>query len=171
MPHIVPYTAEQIDDALTALLAYAGNANGAVKYLKSQGKRAPTSQNLAAWARTVHWERYEELREKFAQKNENTLANNYLDAARYATEVATLAVEQAEKRLKAGKDLDPARTAANLATVAAKSTDKRLSLQGRPTQITDNRDATAILRSLVALGVLRAPDEEPKEIEAEASEA
>src|SRR5438270_8571026 len=124
---------DEIDDALTALIAYAGNANAACRYLQAEGMRAPTSGTLTAWARTRYWERYEELREKVAQGRENTLANNYLDAAHSATEVAMMAVEAARGRLESGKDEDPARTAANLARVAQSATDKRLSLQGRPT--------------------------------------
>jgi hypothetical protein len=165
------WTAEQIDDALTALIAMAGNATGAVKYLKSAGKRAPASQTLLNWARTVHWERYEELREKVAGARENTLANDYLDAAAYATEGARLATKKAIERLNAGKDEDPARTAANLTTVAQKSTDKRLSLQGRPTQIIENRNVEELFRSLAAMGVLKLPEavDEPAQIETEAS--
>lgn len=169
MPTVDPYTQEEIDDALTALIAYAGNANGAIRYLESVGKRAPISQTLLAWSRTKHWERYEELREKVAARNESTLANNYLDAARFATETAMLAVQKARDRLEKNQDDDPARTAANLARVAQASTDKRLALQGRPTQITENRNVTEMVRSLVARGVLALP-EETETTEAEAVE-
>lgn len=145
-----PYTQGEIDDALTALIAFAGNATGAVRYLKEQGKRAPSYGTLLAWSRTKHWERYEELREKVAQNLENTLANDYLQAAQAATAAAGKAIRKAEERIDKDKDEDPARTAANLMSVARMATDKRLSLQGRPTQIHENRDATAILRGLVA---------------------
>jgi len=161
----VPYTQQEIDEALTAVIAHAGSCSGAIRYLKAEGKRAPAWQTLQNWCRVKHWERYEELREKFAQKAEDTLANNYLDAARYATEVQMLAVDKAKERLEKGKDEDPARTAANLSQVSARSTDKRLSLQGRPTTITETRDLGAILRSLAAKGVVHLPDE-PEQIEA-----
>jgi hypothetical protein len=153
------------------LIAYAGNATGAVKYLKSVEKRTPTAQSLLKWARTTHWERYEELREKVAGARENTLANDYLDAAAYATEGARLATKKAIERLNAGKDEDPARTAANLTTVAQKATDKRMTLQNRPTQIIENRNAEEVVRSLVAMGILKAPEiaDEPAQIETEAS--
>ena len=160
-----PYTQEDIDDALTAMIAFAGNSNEAVRYLEAQGINAPTQQTLWRWARTTHWQRYEELRETVAQRRENTLANNYLDAAHAATEVAMMAVEAARGRLESGKDEDPGRTAANLARVAQSATDKRLSLQGRPTQITETRDLGAILRSLAAKGIIQVPDE-PAQIEA-----
>ena len=76
-----------------------------------------------------------------------------------------MAVEAARGRLESGKDEDPGRTAANLARVAQSATDKRLSLQGRPTQITETRDLGAILRSLAAKGIIQVPDE-PAQIEA-----
>lgn len=157
-----PYTQEDIDNALTALIAYAGNGTAACKWLNAQGMNAPNATSLLAWARTTHWERYEELREKVAAKAENTLANNYLDAAREATEVAMMAVNAARGRLESGQDDDPGRTAANLARVAQSATDKRLSLQGRPTQITENRNLGEILRSLAAKGIIEIPDEVPE---------
>jgi hypothetical protein len=157
-----PYTQQQIDDALTALIAYAGNATGAVKYLEAAGKRAPAVPTLIEWSRTRHWERYEELREKVAQKLEGTLANNYLDAARYATETMVLAVDKARERLENNKDDDPARSAASLAKVATSATDKRLALQGRPSQIVETRNIGEIMRSLAAKGVIALPEEPPQ---------
>ena len=41
-----PYTQEDIDDALTAMIAFAGNSNEAVRYLEAQGINAPTQQTL-----------------------------------------------------------------------------------------------------------------------------
>ena len=160
------YTAEEIDDALTALIAYAGNGAGAKKYLESVGKRAPTGQTLKEWARVKYWGRYEELREKFAEKNAKTLENNFLDAARYATETAMLAVDKARERLENNKDDDPGRTAANLARVAQTATDKRHTLQGVPQLQAENQNLNALLRGMVA----RFPQvislaEEPKGIE------
>src|SRR5581483_6033768 len=160
-----PYAQEEIDTALTALIAYAGNANAARKYLEQSGERAPSATTLLSWSRTLHWERYEELREKFSQKMENTLAANYLDAARYATETAMLAVDKARERLEDGRDDDPGRTAANLSRVAQSATDKRRSRQGTPTQITETRNLGEILRSLAAKGIVQLPDE-PAQIEA-----
>lgn len=167
MPAHEPYTQDEIDDALTALIAYAGQPTAACNYLKAEGMRAPHPATLTAWSRTRYWERYEELREKVAAGRENTLANNYLDAAHAATEVAMLAVEAARGRLESGKDEDPGRTAANLARVAQSATDKRLSLQGRPTQIVENRNIGEILRSLAAKGIIEIPDEPAQLVEGE----
>lgn len=146
----VEYTVEEVDAALLALTAYAGNATSAVKALKKDGHRAPIAATLRHWAREQHWERYEEIRDKYADKLEKRLANDYLDVARDATDVSRIAIEHARKRLNAGDDDDPSKTAANLARVAQTNTDKRLALLGRPTTITENRDPFALLRGLAA---------------------
>src|SRR5581483_2942115 len=163
-----PFTQEEVDRGLTALIAWAGNAKAALRHLEAtstEDQRIPSYHTLCEWARTKHWERYEQLRETWAGKVEQTVANDMRDAAREAVEVQRLAVEKARERLEAGRDDDPARSAASLARVAQSNTDKLLSLTGRPTQITENRNVNEILRSLVAKGVLALP-EEPAQIEA-----
>jgi hypothetical protein len=162
-----PFNQEEIDQALTAMIAYAGKAHTAVKYLMANGKpdlRVPTGVTLLDWSRTTHWERYEQLREQWSAKVEQTISNDMRDAAREAIEVQRVAVEKARERLEANRDDDPARSAANLARVASANTDKLLSLTGRPTQITESRNVNEILRSLVAKGVLALPDA-PTQIE------
>lgn len=167
-----PYTQEQIDDALTALIAFAGNAKGACVYLESEGKRVPVATTLKEWAQTTHWERYEELRELHAGKVESKLTHDMFDATRRATEGVVLGVEKAVEKLEKGQDQDPGKTAANLASVAQRMTDKGLALSGRPSRITESRDAAEIVRALVARhpGVFGMPDE-PAQIEASIDDA
>ncbi len=162
-----PFNQEEIDQALTAMVAYAGKAHTACKYLEANGApnlRVPTGATLMEWSRTTHWERYEQLREQWASKVEQSVSNDLRDGLRDAVEVQRIAVEKARERLEAGRDDDPARSAANLARVAATNADKLLSLTGRPSQITESRNVNEILRSLVAKGVLALPDE-PAQIE------
>lgn len=158
------YTQEEIDEVLATLIGFAGNASAAHRHLQAEGKRTPTPPTIREWAQTAYWERYEELREKYAQKVEGRLVNDMLDVSRQLVEATQLAAERAVERLKANKDDDPGRTASNLSMAGSRMMDKRLSHLGRPTRITENRDATEILRSLVATGVLVAP-EEPKQLE------
>lgn len=157
-----PFSQADIDRALSALVAWNGNFNATVRYLESleaAGEaRAPGAKTLSEWARVSHWERYEQIREQWSARVEQTVANDMRDAAREAVEVQRLAVNAARERLEAGKDDDPARSAANLARVAQSNTDKLLSLTGRPTQITETRNVNEILRSLVAKGVLTLPE-------------
>lgn len=158
------YTQDEIDNALAMLIAYAGNVKAAITELKEQGVKYPSPATLTQWARVTHWERYEALREKFDEKREGKLTHDMFDVSHRATEGAALAVEKAIEKLEAGKDDDPGKTAANLASVGQRMTDKGLALSGRPSRITESRDAAEILRRLVAMGVLQAP-EEPKELE------
>lgn len=166
------FSQEEIDRCLTALVAWSGNAAAAVRFLHSEAtedQRVPTGSTLIEWSRTIHWERYEQIRDTWAGKVEQTVVNDMRDAAREAIEVQRIAVGKAKERLEANKDDDPGRTAANLARTASANTDKLLSLSGRPTQITESRNVGEILRSLVAKGVLTLPDE-PAQIEATADD-
>lgn len=163
------YSQKEIDLCLQALVAWAGNSPAAVRYLTSiaePGQRVPSYATLLEWSRTKHWERYEQIREEMSSLRERTIVNDMRDAAGEAIEVQRIAVEKAKERLEAGKDDDPGRTAANLARTASANTDKLLSLSGRPTQITESRDAAQVLRSLIAKhpSVFSLPDE-PVQIE------
>jgi hypothetical protein len=158
------YSQQEITEALTAMVAFAGNAHETERFLKSEGKRAPSWMTLLKWSRTTHFEEYNRIRDQVAALLEADLAGEYRDIARMAVQAERIAVQKATERLESGEDQDPARSAANLATVAQKSTDKLLSLTGRPQQITEHRDITAIIRSLVAKGVASLP-EGPEEIE------
>jgi hypothetical protein len=164
-----PFTQAEIDKCLTAMIAYAGSATNAIRYLQHNEPevRCPTPGTLINWSRTTHWERYEQLRETWAAKVEQTVANDMRDAAREAIDVERLAVQRARERLEAGRDDDPAKSAASLARVAQSNVDKLLSLTGRPSQITENRTVSELLRSLVASGALHLADE-PEQLEAPA---
>src|SRR6185312_12479146 len=161
-----PYSQDDIDWCLQALVAWSGNAYAAHKWLEenAEGRRVPNINTLRSWGRTKHWERYEQIREQWGGLRERSIANDMRDVAAAAVDAQMLAVERAKERLEADRDSEPARTAAALAKVGQVSVDKLLSLTGRPTTITENRNVNEILRSLVAKGVLALPDE-PAQIE------
>lgn len=159
------YNQEEIDDALSALIGHAGNAAKAIEYLESEGKRAPCASTLLKWARITHWERHEELRELVAGRREDQLANDLLDLTARATEGIALGIEKTIERLDSGKDEDPAKSTASLARVLQTGIEKRLTLQGRPTRITETIDVEARVRKLVAMGVLHLPDGETPALE------
>jgi methionine synthase II (cobalamin-independent) len=167
--HAKPFTQEEIDKCFTAMIAHAGSPTGAIRYLQHEEPeaRVPSPGTLMNWARGLHWERYEHLRETWAAKVEQTIANDMRDAAREAIEVQRLAVQRARERLEGGRDDDPAKSAASLARVAQSNTDKLMTLTNRPTQIVENRSVDELLRSLVASGALHLADE-PEQLEAPA---
>lgn len=146
----MPFSQEEIEDGLTALIAYDGSAYPAVRYLKQQGKRAPSPPTLKQWSQTTHRQRYEELREQFAAQREAQVANDWLDVSSAALQHVQTALEKEAKRLETGKEEDPARAAANMAKIAALGVEKRLTLQGRPTSIKETRTPEQVMAGLVA---------------------
>jgi hypothetical protein len=151
------WTQAQITEGLLAMVAWAGNASAASRYLASERKLQIKPATLSGW-KQVHAIQYNELRDKYATQMEEQLAHEYREVARFAVEVERLALEKAQQALYAGDERDPARAAANISRVAQSSTDKLLALTGRPTQITESRGIEEILRSLAARGVLQIPE-------------
>lgn len=156
-------TEEEVNTILVALAAWGGQINPASKYLKAEKGIAISPATLKDW-KTRYGERYDRLREQNSASAEGTLAHEMREVALLAVGAERLAVEKTVERLESGEETDTARAAANLSRVAQSSVDKLMSLTGRPTQITETRDAFEIMRKLVQMGVLQAPDE-PTQIE------
>lgn len=140
-----------------AMIAWAGNASAASRYLKSEKDILISPHVLTGW-KTLHAARYDELREKYSGQLEANLAHELREVARLGVEVQRVALEKAQARLVANEEHDPSRAAANAARVTQSATDKLLSLTGRPTQITETRNLQEILRSLAARGVIEIPE-------------
>lgn len=153
-----PFTAEEIETCLFALVAWAGNSKAAADYLKSEKGINISQPTLHSWKSGRHSIRYDEIREKHSQEMEARLAHEMRDVAMLATDAARTAVTIAKANLESGSEKDPARASANLIRVAQSSTDKLLSLTGRPSQITESRNVGEILRSLAAKGVIQIPE-------------
>jgi hypothetical protein len=160
----VPYTEQEITDVLMAVIANAGNCAAAERSLREQGKRAPKPGTISQWVKYAHAGQYMELRDKYAEQIEGQLVHEYRDVIARATEGAKLAIDSAVTALESGFDKEPSRTAANLATVADKYTRDMLTLQGRPTRITENRDVNEIVRALEARGIRLIADAESLEL-------
>jgi hypothetical protein len=166
------YSQDEVDRCLQAMVAWAGNSAAAVRWLQAnspEGQRVPNHVTLLEWTRTKYWERYEQIREQMGVLKEKTISNDMRDAVQEAIDAQRLAVTRAKERLEKDRDPEPAKSAAALARVAQANTDKLLSLTGRPSQITESRNAEEILRSLVAKGVLTLPDA-PAEVTAESED-
>jgi hypothetical protein len=147
-----------------ALIAWAGNATAASRYLKAEKVIAITGATLNNWRQERYAAKYEEMREKYAAQLEKQIEGDLREMAALAMQAERLAIQKAKEQLEAGEEKDPARAAANLARVAQSSVDKLMTISGRPTVITEQRNVEEILRGLVARGVLKAPD--PPQLEA-----
>lgn len=152
-----PFTAEEIETCLHALVAWAGNASQTSRYLKAEKDLDISHVTLNNWKR-VHGPRYDEIREKYTAQIETRLAFEMRETAALAVAATKLGVEKAAEKLEAGKEDDPSRAAANLSRIAQSNVDKLLSLTGRPSRITEDRNIGEILRSLAAKGVISIPD-------------
>ena len=152
------FTEEQITVALLAVIAHAGNASAASRYLRAEKGFDVTSGTLSKWT-TQYGARYDELRQEHRGEMEARLGHDMIQVAGLALEGQREAVTLARKRLKTGEDLDPGRTAANLARVSQSNVDKNRTLTDRPIQVTEGRGAEELIRSLAKMGVVRIPEQ------------
>jgi uncharacterized protein YeaO (DUF488 family) len=158
------FTEEDITRSLMAVIAWSGNVRAAHRALTAESHNCPAEGTLREWTKEKYAARYNEMREKYTDQMEASLAHDFRDAARQAVELQLLAIQKAKDKLHT--DNDPSRTAANAATVADKMTGKLLAITGRPTSIREDRNVDQLLRSLTAMGVLQPPPEPPEITEA-----
>ena len=108
-------------------------------------------------------EDYEAFRKQFGMIMELRLVDEARSNAYAAANAERLAIEQAVARMeKDASSQSPRLGAAELAGIAnsmasikAKNVDKFMAMTGRPTQITEHRDAGQIIEALVRKGVLK----------------
>ena len=142
---------ELVTAGLAAVLCTTTYA-GASDLLAEQGHQI-SGRTLERWCKDTHVVRFEKLREEWAPRIEASLANDLLGNARLAAETERLAIEAAREELIDGTAKEPSKIARDLSQVKAQSVDKRLALQGRPTDIKENRDISEIVRALVGMNV------------------
>ncbi len=144
-----------IELALMALAA-SSTPEDACTFLETEHKLRTQPHHLAILARTKP-KQYEELRTKIVPLKEEALVHNMLDNAGYASDVTKLAMEQLVDRLERNQ-IKPeylSRVARDIADVQTKAVDKMLTLQGRPTSISETRSAPEIIRKLQQMGVIQ----------------
>lgn len=159
------YRDEDVTAAFMALIASGGNYAEASRFCATQGIMVPES-TLRGWATDTHGVRYQKLREEWAPRIEGALAEQMLDNARAAAEVERMAIEAARAQLEDGSAKEPAKIARDLSQVKSQSVDKRLALQGRPTQVTENRGINEIVTALqgMKVAVVVQPGDKPAEL-------
>ena len=143
-------------ECVATALVLAPSLEDAVEVLAEQGKTV-TVDTLRVWRDRdpIISERYQKRRVELAPQLETRFANDLLDNARRAVLVTSLAIEKTRELLIAGEVRDPSRVARDLAQVTAQSIDKRHAIQGKPSQIVEQRDVAEIVRALASMGVLR----------------
>jgi hypothetical protein len=141
-----------VQKALTAMVMYQ-TLGEALDYLQGEGITTSV-EKLEVWRDRMYAERYEKRREELAPILEARLASNLLENAASASDVTALAIQKTREMLEDGRISDPSRVARDLSQVGTQAVDKRLALQGRPTQITENRDVAEIIRALEGMKVV-----------------
>jgi hypothetical protein len=140
------YTPAEVEEALLELALCGGNSGEAHRRLSARGLDV-SEPRLRAWRRYDHAERYVQLCNQHAKQVEQTIVAKARENARKAADVISQAIDKAAEQVESGK-VDAAKTALSLATAQGIQIDKALVLEGRPTVITERRDAEDILRSL-----------------------
>jgi hypothetical protein len=137
--------------AYASLAACDGDLGEAVVWMGQAGYKV-TEEHL----RTIRLSRsaeIEQARARIAPKVEAALTSDLLDESVKLTAVIDAAVEHSAELLEQGRVMDPAKMARDLSQVRNQAIEKRMSLEGRPTSITEVRKPEEIIRALEAMGV------------------
>jgi hypothetical protein len=145
------YTEEDVIAGMMAVIGHTSYADAA-RYLQSDGREI-NEETLRRWCRETKTVQFEKMRDEWAGQIEAQLANNLLDNARLAAQVERQAIEATKDSLDNKTAREPAKIARDLSQVKAQSVDKRLALQGRPTQISERRGISEIVKALVGMRV------------------
>lgn len=155
-PSAYRYNDREIRQILTCVVAWSGRVQTALRQLEKEGelKAIPNYHTVFTWIRGKHAELYNEIRDQSMEQIERDLADRYRGVAAQAIDATEVGVQAASELLASGEDRDPARSAANLATVADKMLRDYSLLEGKPTEIRENRGLSEVMRTLIDMGVL-----------------
>jgi len=143
------YTALEVEQGLHAVALSSGNIPRALKLLAEQDAEIPES-TLREWVGKTHAERYSRVCDEVLPRVYGAMAQQSEDAAMRLAEVETQLAERMSEEsdnLKAGEVAGALR---NVTVAKAVNVDKASLIRGRPTAITERRDASELLRSLAS---------------------
>ena len=100
-----PYTEREITQILTAVVAWSGNVNAALKQLREDEtvKSAPNPATIYGWIRGKYADLYNSIREQQMESMERELADRYRGVAAQAIEATELGVQVAVETLKSAR--------------------------------------------------------------------
>jgi predicted phage tail protein len=164
------HTAEDVTFILQ-LLAY--NNTRFVKTVAQLEKHYGISihpTTLKKWVSSLFVERYVEIQNQLANKLNEKIGNQLVDAADQAIEVQVKAIEETKKKLEDPNEIMDASmatislTAKNMSDVASKNIEKTQLLRDKPTQIHGHQNPDDALEVLREMGLLK---DKPKVIDSE----
>src|ERR1035437_5816567 len=100
------YSEEEITEGLRAMIAWAGNASSASRYLKSQKQIELPAVTLNG-CKTSLAISYDEVGGKYSGQVEAALAHELRDSAMPATQLTQLAKLKATEQIESGEEQDP----------------------------------------------------------------
>lgn len=148
------YSAQEIDQGLTALILSGGSATKAHRLLNAQSSTdVPSRRSLADWARK-HNERYRQLQTELAPRlsdqlagDAEALASTYMDVQHAIAGHAATRLASPKTNVREISDLSNA--ARNFATAASLQLDKIANpARGRPTSVVAHQDPRAAMLGL-----------------------
>ncbi|WP_259314917.1 hypothetical protein [Capillimicrobium parvum] len=154
------YTEHDQAEALMMLAVCRGNAEEARRRMKARGDDPPPASTLNMW-RTAQADRYEDIRSEISVKITAEVANQAEEIMLEAGELEREMLARIREELPNIKPGELPGALRNVTTTKALNNDKIAGpIRGRPTVITEHRDATQILAELQRLGVIDSTAEE-----------
>lgn len=150
------YTEEEIQTGLTLMAYCGGNSRRAAREWQKQTGQHIEHSILRDWATRLHVERYQRIQAAVSDH----LADLSESVALKANTLAAETLDRVEDNMDQIPPRDLSTTFRNLQVGAGVATDKSLLLRGRPTQITESRDASSLVRKLIKQGVIEGTAEE-----------
>jgi hypothetical protein len=163
MPYGVPTDPQTVETALHVLAACGGNSRQAAEQLANQGINVH-ERTLRNWPHQ-HADRYAEIRRTVAPLLEARAIATAYEVVDRAGEVEQILLEKIQAEADTMNAKDAAAAFRNISTSKGINLDKLLILQGRPTQVTEHRDTTELMRALSNLNpslVIESTAEEDK---------
>lgn len=146
-----------VEKAITALCLAPSPAD-AVEIMRADGYQCNETTLLGLVAHGEIADRFLARREELAATKERMVAADLLDNTELGTQVVRMALRRTLEKLEADTVDDPSRVARDVSQVVSQQVEKRLALQGRPTQITEVRDVSEIVRALAGMKVVQVID-------------
>ena len=147
------YTPEDVTRALVTL-AVTGSPRQTSERLE-----IPES-TLRRWRDNVHADQYRQLQRDHAAKLEQVIVEQVREAALVSGAIEREALDRLAQNLHKLEPRDLANTIKNLKLTQGISIDKMLALTGRPTVITEHRNADELVAKLTAAGVIEGTAQE-----------
>lgn len=147
---------QQVVIKVLTLLAWRhGSYPGTIKDLERMGILITKAQ-LEHWVKGQYAELYRQIRDDYARVSEADMVRDMREIVNQAADGERLAIERTMEGLEKPIDAKDASTVAfNLSRTKRENAHSMLTLQGRPTQIIEDRSAENAVKKLVARKIIR----------------